>query len=57
MTPVVSYHVFSNMHETSMNIGCFYDLVFFNCFSYFNWLGQISGLNRHQRHQTKRREQ
>lgn len=47
----VSYHAFSNMHENCMNTGDFYDLAYFNCLSYFIRLGQISGLNRHQRHQ------
>jgi hypothetical protein len=47
----LSYHLFSNLHETSMNIGDFYGLACFNCLSYFTRLGQISGLNRHQRHQ------
>jgi hypothetical protein len=28
-----SYHLFSNMHETSMNIGDFYDLYSFNSFN------------------------
>src|SRR5229473_6534444 len=39
------------MHGNRMSIGDFYDLSLFNCFSYFNRLGPISGLNRHQRHQ------
>jgi len=34
-----------------MDIGDFYDLAYFNSFSYFNRLGSISGANRHQRHQ------
>ncbi len=47
-----SYYVFSNMHETRMNIGDFYGLAYFNYLSHFIRLGQISSLNRHQRHQT-----
>ena len=39
------------MHENRMDTGDFYDLACFNCFSYFTGLGQISGRNRHQRHQ------
>src|SRR6267142_4423932 len=46
-----SYHLFSNMHESRINIGYFNDLAFFNCLSYFSRLGPISRLNRHQRHQ------
>jgi hypothetical protein len=39
------------MHEILRNIGDFNDLAFFNLFAYFIRLGQISDLNRHQRHQ------
>jgi hypothetical protein len=29
----LSYHLFSNMHDTRMNIGDFYGLAFFNSFN------------------------
>jgi hypothetical protein len=45
------------MQETTISIGDFNDLAFFNLFAYFIRLGQISGPNRHQRRQTKRWEQ
>jgi len=48
----LSYHLFSNMHESRINTGDFYDLACFHCLSYFSCLGPISSLNRHQRHQT-----
>jgi len=32
---LLSYHVFSNMHQTSMNIGDFYGLALFNSFNPF----------------------
>ncbi len=53
----LSYHVFSNLREKPMNTGYFSVLACFNCLSYFICLGSISSLNRHQRHQTKHREQ
>lgn len=37
LTPArkASYHVFSNLHETRMNTGDFYDLSLFNSFNRF----------------------
>ena len=37
------YPVFSNMHESRISIGDFYDFALFNCLSCFNRLGPISG--------------
>jgi hypothetical protein len=47
----VSYHVFSNLTEKSMNAADFSAFASFNWLSYFNRLVLISGKNRHQRHQ------
>ena len=49
----LSYHLFSNMHESRINIGAFYDLAYFNCFYCLIRLRPNSDRNRHQRHQSR----
>jgi hypothetical protein len=47
----LSYHLFSKMHEISMNTGDFYDLACRNYLNPFAYIAPISAPNRHQRHQ------
>jgi hypothetical protein len=46
-------YVFSNMRENRMEIRDFCHLACFNCLSCFVYLGLISALDRHQRHQVR----
>jgi hypothetical protein len=48
---LLSPHVFRDIEENRMDTVDFYDLAYFNPFSHFNRLDQISPSNRHQRHQ------
>ncbi len=53
---LTSSHAFNELHNTRMDIDDFQSLNSFNFFNCFDCLGLVSGLCRHQRHQTQLRQ-